>query len=112
MTDAPAEFTFECDLDAPPEKVWRALAEPHLRAAWLGEGAACEAIEIDPENRRLTLLWSLDEPPSMVTFVVCDGTAGGAGLKIIHRPSARLCDVVTLEPRRAVAWPGGWRMAA
>ena len=28
----------DCDLDAPPEKVWRALTQPELMAAWLAEG--------------------------------------------------------------------------
>ena len=34
---SPDTLTFEADLDAPPEKVWRALATPELRKAWLGE---------------------------------------------------------------------------
>src|SRR5690349_15967711 len=31
----PDSILFECELDAPPEKVWRALTEPALLARWL-----------------------------------------------------------------------------
>ncbi|WFP60798.1 SRPBCC domain-containing protein [Mesorhizobium sp. WSM4904] len=32
---ANAPLSFECDLPDPPEKVWRALTEPELLAAWM-----------------------------------------------------------------------------
>ncbi|RUW11496.1 SRPBCC domain-containing protein, partial [Mesorhizobium sp. M1A.F.Ca.IN.022.05.2.1] len=32
---ANAPLSFECELPDPPEKVWRALTEPELLAAWL-----------------------------------------------------------------------------
>src|SRR3546814_2236627 len=34
-TDAEQSLVFACDLDAPPEKVWRALTERELLAQWL-----------------------------------------------------------------------------
>ena len=34
-TAAEPPLRFECDLPDPPEKVWRALSEPELLAAWL-----------------------------------------------------------------------------
>ena len=34
-TAAEAPLSFECDLPDPPEKVWRALTEPELLAAWM-----------------------------------------------------------------------------
>ncbi|TIS61496.1 MAG: SRPBCC domain-containing protein [Mesorhizobium sp.] len=34
-TAADAPLSFECDLPDPPEKVWRALTEPELLAAWM-----------------------------------------------------------------------------
>jgi uncharacterized protein YndB with AHSA1/START domain len=70
----------ECDLPEPPEKVWRALTEPHVLAKWLmpndmrpevgtrfsfrregaavGEGASidCKILESAP-NRRLRYSW-------------------------------------------------------
>ena len=103
------ELSFACDLEAPPEKVWRALADPELRAAWLGEAEAqaCEVIESEPPER-LVLRWSLDEPPSLVVFDV-EARDGGAHLTITHRPSAD--NVVRLAPR-VRSGAGAWRMAA
>ncbi len=37
--DEARSITVECDLDAPPEKVWRALTEPELLSAWLEPNA-------------------------------------------------------------------------
>ena len=111
MTDATVggELSFACDLEAPPEKVWRALAEPELRAAWLGEAEAqaCEVIEAAPPER-LVLRWSLDEPPSLVVFDI-EASDSGARLTITHRPAAD--NVVRLGPP-VRSGAGGWRMAA
>jgi uncharacterized protein YndB with AHSA1/START domain len=110
MTDAPAtdDVSFECDLEAPPLKVWRALAEPELRAAWLGEAesTACEVVEARPPER-LVLRWSLDQPPSLVTFEI-EARGGGAHLTITHRPAEAL--VIPLTSRPAVMT--AWKMAA
>jgi uncharacterized protein YndB with AHSA1/START domain len=110
MTDAPAtdDVSFECDLEAPPLKVWRALAEPELRAAWLGEAEsrACEVVEATPPER-LVLRWSLDQPPSLVTFEI-EKRDGGAHLTITHRPAE--ASVIPLTPRRVVMT--AWKMAA
>jgi uncharacterized protein YndB with AHSA1/START domain len=47
----------ECDLDDHPSKVWRALTEPELTAAWLvPEDVDCQIIEADPE-RLLRCSW-------------------------------------------------------
>jgi uncharacterized protein YndB with AHSA1/START domain len=107
---ATREVSFECDLDAPPAKVWRALAEPELRAAWLGEAesAACEVVEATPPDR-LALLWSLDQPPSLVTFEI-EERGGGAHLTITYSPAK--ASVIPLRPSRARAVMGPWRMAA
>ena len=63
-------LSFECDLDEPPARVWRALTEPALLAAWLMDNdfapeagheftfredraeIACKVLEIEPENVR------------------------------------------------------------
>jgi uncharacterized protein YndB with AHSA1/START domain len=112
MSESPAtsDLSFECDLEAAPEKVWRALAEPELRSAWLGEAesAACEVVEATPPER-LVLLWPLDQPPSQVTFDI-EERDGGAHLTITHRPAG--ASVIPLRPRMARAVMGGWRMAA
>jgi uncharacterized protein YndB with AHSA1/START domain len=99
--------TFETELDSPPETVWRALAEPALREAWLGEGG--EVVEAQPTDR-LVLRWTRDEPPSVITFDLRPGEGGGAHLTIVH--SAGLARLAPAPARRAATLAGGWRMAA
>jgi len=120
MIDTPdltleCDLTFECDLDEAPEKVWRALAEPELRAAWMGdaEAAACEALEVEPEARRLTLRWSLDEPASLVTFQIDEAATGGTRLVITHSPPRTVEVIPFSRPAgQTIMCAGGWRLAA
>ena len=109
MTDA---LVFECDLDAPPEKVWRAIATPELRQAWLGEpeGGPSEVTRALP-GERLDLVWPTHEGGTLVSFEIADGAGGGTHLTIVHRALAPA--VVAFKPRRSAQAPaGGWRMAA
>lgn len=112
MTDtaSASEVSFACDLEASPEKVWRAVAEPELRAAWLGEieAQACEVIEAAPPER-LVLRWTLDQPPSLVVFDI-EARDGGARLTITHRPA--MASVVQLTPCGVRPAAGAWKMAA
>jgi uncharacterized protein YndB with AHSA1/START domain len=96
------DLVFETELDAPPEKVWRALAEPALREAWLGEGG--EVVEVRPPER-LVLAWKCDDPPSRIAFELRPGEGGGAHLTIVHSPAVA-------EIARLPVPAGGWRMAA
>ena len=111
MSDDPEALVFEADLDAPPEKVWRALATPELRDAWLGEPEAgpAEILRADP-GARLDLTWPTREGDSLVSFEIEDGEGGGTRLTIVHRALAP--NVVALAPRRIRASAGSWRMAA
>ncbi|MGO1077161.1 SRPBCC family protein [Inquilinus sp. CA228] len=99
----------DCDLDHPPEKVWRALTEPKLLGAWLlpndieaeakrrftlrdGPGAPidCEVLAAEPP-RLLRYSWrgrdadaggrTLD---TVVTFTLDGTAAGGTRLRIVH----------------------------
>ncbi|MGK9236718.1 SRPBCC domain-containing protein [Inquilinus limosus] len=47
--------TVDCELDHPPEKVWRALTEPDLLGAWLLPNDARTGIGRAEEGRRFTL---------------------------------------------------------
>jgi uncharacterized protein YndB with AHSA1/START domain len=102
----PETVIVDCDLDEPPEKVWRALTVPELMAAWLAEGdiraevghrfamqpatgpVECEVLEADPRNR-LRLAWrERDEDgeliDSEVTFVLTPTITGGTRLRLVH----------------------------
>jgi uncharacterized protein YndB with AHSA1/START domain len=52
MRDQDDVLVFEADLDAPPEKVWRAVATPEVREAWLGgpETGAAEVADAEPAS--------------------------------------------------------------
>jgi uncharacterized protein YndB with AHSA1/START domain len=103
----------ECELDQPPEKVWRALTVPELVAAWLmrndmrpqvGErftlkperagssDVVCEVLQAEP-HRLLRYSWrETQERPdgqerrldSVVTFVLSETPAGGTYLRLVH----------------------------
>ena len=81
MTDA---LVFECDLDAPPEKVWRAIATPELREAWLGEPEAgpSEVTRAEP-GERLDILWPTRDGETLVSFEIAD-LGGLVKLTVIH----------------------------
>jgi uncharacterized protein YndB with AHSA1/START domain len=89
----------ECDLDDHPSKVWRALTEPELTAAWLvPEDVDCQIIEADPE-RLLRCSWrsrsdERDAPGSrfdtIVTFELSPAVAGGTHLRIVHEGFATM----------------------
>jgi uncharacterized protein YndB with AHSA1/START domain len=77
----------ERDLAFPPEKVWRALTQPHLIAEWLMKtdfapvagqaftlsgdwgSVACKVLEIEP-NRTLSYSWDALGLESVVTWTL------------------------------------------
>ncbi|MET3521238.1 MULTISPECIES: SRPBCC domain-containing protein [unclassified Mesorhizobium] len=124
MTERPpaeAPLDFECELADPPEKVWRALTEPELLAAWMmpnditpevgsrfafaGPEAPieCEVLEAEP-GRLLRYSWrerpgadDADKLPaldSIVTFTLARTVSGGTHLRIVHDGFARTPAVV------------------
>ncbi|MDQ8728891.1 SRPBCC domain-containing protein [Bradyrhizobium sp. LHD-71] len=83
------DLVLEYELDAPPEKVWRAISIPAFRDKWLPTEAlaSAEPVALAPgEEIRYSI--REDEPPfleSVVTFQVKPNAEGGTHLRIIHR---------------------------
>jgi len=88
----------ERDFPFPPEKLWRALTQPHLIEEWLMEGdfkpvvghrfnfrrspkpdvniiVDCEVMEIEP-NRTLSYTWTAYGLESVVTWTLTPTAAG------------------------------------
>jgi uncharacterized protein YndB with AHSA1/START domain len=86
---ARAEHVLAFDLDAPPEKVWRAVTVPALRERWLPDSALADPEPISTiAGVQVRYRMRDDEPPfleSIVTFEVRPNDSGGATLRIIHR---------------------------
>ncbi len=79
----------EYELDAAPQKVWRAISIPEFRENWLPSEALA-----DPEpasckpGEEISYRMRESEPPfleSMVTFRMVPGISGGTSLRVIHR---------------------------
>jgi len=94
-------ITYECELDASPEKVWRALTVPELLAQWLpteapAEGdapdaarfSAIETIESRPHEMLRYGLREADAEAGMedstVTFELRPTANGGTWLRLVH----------------------------
>jgi uncharacterized protein YndB with AHSA1/START domain len=87
------ELVFETALDAPPEKVWRALTVPEYLEHWLDtpEGTTVDRVA-EEEFRSVTYRWS--EPgigegaaseDSLVTFEVVPHEDGGTWFRLTHK---------------------------
>jgi hypothetical protein len=84
-----AEIALEYELDAPPEKVWRAIAVAAVRERWLPQADLAEpepitsipGVEVQYRMREEGASF----PESTVTFRIEPGLKGGALLRIIHR---------------------------
>lgn len=112
--DSSDSLVFECDFEEPPEKVWRALTDPALLAAWLStdglpvtdseiEGhdrgarqvgaSECEILTAEP-YRLLRYRWrdresavderSGEEAHSVVTVELAPCPTGGTHLRLTH----------------------------
>ena len=99
------DLVLEFELDAPPEKVWRAISIPAFRDRWLPTEALVTAEPVSSvRDNEIRYSMREHEPPfleSVVTFQIRPGADGGTRLRIIHGPvSARVA------PRAANSnWP-------
>ncbi len=103
MTETPDDevLIFESDFDEPPDKLWRAINVPELRAAWLGEDeAAMSRVAEAREPDRLVLDWPADGRQAQVAFEVGPGETGGSRLGIVHRLRQSDTNVVMFPARR------------
>lgn len=85
---AAEELVFDYELDAPPEKVWRAISMPAFREKWLPGGDLAEAEPIaSAPGEEIRYRMRDGEPPfleSIVTFRVDPNAVGGTRLRIVH----------------------------
>ena len=98
-----ASVIVETSLDAPTEKVWRALTVPELAAVWLGaspiSGAdadgdpSFEILAAEPFDR-ITYRWLATEAEqtveSRVTVEIWSEAAGSTRFRLTHKPPSRL----------------------
>ena len=99
--DAERALVLEYELDAPPEKVWRAVTIPALRERWLPD---CDLAGTDPESsvagEEVRYRLRESEPPfreSRVTFKIEPNEAGGTRFRIIQEA----CDDARQLPQTA-----------
>ncbi|WP_374620023.1 SRPBCC family protein [Delftia acidovorans] len=107
--DAARELVQEYALDAPPEKVWRALSIPELRAQWLPGTEHAEPLQQVPQQE-LRLRLREAEPPfleSTVDLQISPAADGGTLLRIVH-----VLTDARLQPAREAANDGGFLMYA
>ncbi len=101
-SETAVRLIIEFELDASPQKVWRAISIPELRANWLPEQdlSRSEPVVIIPE-KQASYRMRETEPPfleSLVTFQIAANDNGGTSLTIIHElDDARL----HVKPRAA-----------
>ncbi len=126
------DIVVETDLDAPPEKVWRALTEPEFLSTWLAandvtpqEGARfsiaampetgpveCEVLEADPPHE-FRVRWRGGEAmpgdrSSEVAFTLAPNATGGTFLRVVHSGVRSL----TINPANDAQPVTAMRMAA
>ena len=86
--EQPRELVQEYELDAPVEKVWRAVSDPAFREKWLPgrDLADAEPVSAEP-GEEIRYRMRDDEPPyleSIVAFQLRPSEQGGTVLKIVH----------------------------
>lgn len=87
-TEAAVRLVFEYEFDASPQKVWRAISIPELRANWLPEQdlSRSEPVALIPEKQASYRMREAEPPflESVVTFQIAANDNGGTSLTIIH----------------------------
>ena len=121
MTDTATEtlsVVVERDIPHPPEKIWRALTQPHLIEEWLMKtdfvpaadhrfsfradwgSVDCQVLEIE-EHRRLSYTWGDSRLKSIVTWTL---TPSGGGTRLAMEQTGFRPD----QPRYFQGATDGW----
>ena len=83
-----SDLVLEYELDAPLEKVWRAISIAAFREKWLPRVALADAEPLSSATcEEIRYRVRDDEPPfleSVVTFQIMPSADGGTRLRIIH----------------------------
>lgn len=110
MSDKDDAVIFETELNAPPEKVWRALTIPEYLDRWLDLPAATEiSVVRADEPHSVTYRWrEQGEDPSsigesVVTFEVTPLENGGSRFRLTHAPIALPAAANSNEPMMLAA---------
>ncbi|KKB09859.1 hypothetical protein [Devosia chinhatensis] len=87
MTDTENSVVFETILDAPPEKIWRALTIPEYRDHWLQppDDVSLALVTVNV-NRVLTYSWKERDEESLVTIELTPQDNGRTGFRLTHVP--------------------------
>ena len=82
-----AELVFETVLDAPPEKIWRALTIPEYRDRWLQppDDVSLDLVMVNA-NSLLTYSWKERNQESLVTIELTPNEDGTTGFRLTHAP--------------------------
>jgi uncharacterized protein YndB with AHSA1/START domain len=86
--EAAKSLVFECEIDEPPQKVWRAISIPGYRENWLPKQALAdpEATSVTP-GQEIRYRMRDDDPPfleSVVTIQISPNATGGTSFRVIH----------------------------
>ena len=122
MTETTAEtlnVLVEREIPFPPEKIWRALTQPHLIAEWLMKGdfrpvvdhrfdfraewgaVDCRVLTVEP-NRTLAYSWGDDHLKSIVTWTL---TPTGKGTRLRMEQSGFRPDQPRYHQGARAGWP-------
>ncbi len=87
MSDSETELVFETVLDAPPEKIWRALTIPEYLDRWLQppDDVSLHLVKVNA-NSLLTYSWEEQGEESFVTIELTPNDNGTTGFRLTHAP--------------------------
>lgn len=103
--DATREIVCECELDAPPETVWRAVTIPEFLEEWMGvrpnndcndenrdDDVSCKIIDQSPESQ-VRFAWHdgrTDVPCSVVTIDIEPAPENRTWFRLSHSAGLRM----------------------